>query len=316
VLDQLRGSDNVPIANLGFFDTTYNGNPGPTFYTPGSPGYDAAVNATRRQDLHNTAFTGRLGLDVTPAKDTLLYANYSRGYRSAAFNAQFLFTPSDLTTVAPETLDSIEAGFKTGWLDGKLTFDGAVFHYQYKNQQFIDVWITGQQPLINLPKSKIDGAEFELVTRPIRALTLRAGLGILDSKIEEAMIHSNVSTGLQDVSGNKLPYAPSVSGTLAADWDAASFAAMTLRLHVDGSYASKQYFELRNEERIAQDAYTILNARVMLRGDGGKWELGAWGRNLGDKFFLTNAVDVQGFGFDYRHRGVPRMYGFDASYHF
>ena len=30
----------------------------------------------------------------------------------------------------------------------------------------------------------------------------------------------------------------------------------------------------------------------------------------------TNAVDVQGFGFDYRHVGTPRMYGFDAHYHF
>jgi hypothetical protein len=27
-------------------------------------------------------------------------------------------------------------------------------------------------------------------------------------------------------------------------------------------------------------------------------------------------VDVQGFGFDYRHVGIPRMYGFDADYHF
>src|SRR5260370_13967801 len=36
---------------------------------------------------------------------------------------------------------------------------------------------------------------------------------------------------------------------------------------------------------------------------------GAGGRQL------TNAVDVQGFGFDYRHVGTPRMYGFDAHYH-
>ena len=41
-----------------------------------------------------------------------------------------------------------------------------------------------------------------------------------------------------------------------------------------------------------------------------------WGRNIADKFYLTNAVDVQGFGFDYRHVGTPRMYGFDAHYHF
>ena len=314
-LDQARGSDGVPIANI--LVGTVNGVP--VLTPPGTPNYEALVNATTSQALHNTAFTGRLGVDYTPTRDSLLYLSYSRGYRSAAFNAQFLFSPSDFTTVEPETLDSYEAGFKSAWLENRLQFNGALFHYQYKNQQFIDVWITGQQPLINLPKSKIDGAEFELVTRPVRSFTLRLGLGILDTKIQEALIHTNDPTdptGLQDVSGNKLPYAPSVSGTFGADWDAANFGSTGLRLHLDGTYASKQYFELRNEERIAQDAYTLLNARIMLRGDGGKWELGAWGRNLTDKFYLTNAVDVQGFGFDYRHRGLPRMYGFDASYHF
>ena len=37
---------------------------------------------------------------------------------------------------------------------------------------------------------------------------------------------------------------------------------------------------------------------------------------MANKFYLTNAVDVQGFGFDYRHVGTARMYGFDAYYHF
>src|SRR5262249_17120641 len=155
--DQLRGSDEVPIANLGFFSQQPDGSFAPTLALPGSPNYAALVGATRSQDLHNTAVTGRAGVDFTVTPDALLYFNYSRGYRSAAFNAQFLFTPSDFTTVEPETLDSYEAGFKTSWLDHRLQIDGAVFHYQYKNQQIINVYPTGQQPLINLGKSKIDG---------------------------------------------------------------------------------------------------------------------------------------------------------------
>ncbi len=50
---------------------------------------------------------------------------------------------SDLTTVKPETLDSYEVGFKTSWLDHRLQVDGAAFHYQYKNQQIIDVYPDG-----------------------------------------------------------------------------------------------------------------------------------------------------------------------------
>lgn len=33
--------------------------------------------------------------------------------------------------------------------------------------------VAGEQPLINLSKSKIDGGELELVTRPVRSVTLR-----------------------------------------------------------------------------------------------------------------------------------------------
>ena len=101
------------------------------------------VDQTRSQYLHNTAVTGRAGVDFNVTPDALLYVNYSKGYRSAAFNAQFLFTPSDLTTVKPESLDSYEAGFKTSWLDHRVQMDGAAFHYQYKNQQIIDVYPPG-----------------------------------------------------------------------------------------------------------------------------------------------------------------------------
>ena len=90
-----------------------------------------------------------------------------------------------------------------------------------------------------------------------------------------------------------------------------------MTLHFDGNYASKQYFELLNEDRIAQDGYAILNARVMLHSPGAaNWEVGAWIRNMTDRFYLTSAADLQSIGFDYRHRGVPRTFGLDASYRF
>ncbi len=309
-LDQLRGSDQVPIANLGFFTQQPNGTVGPTLVLPGSPGYDAAVNQTRSQYLHNTAVTGRAGVDFTLTQDALLYFNYSKGYRSAAFNAQFLFTPEDLTTVKPETLDSYEAGFKTSWLDHRLQVDGAVFHYQYKDQQIINVYPTGQQPLINLGKSKIDGGELEIITRPIRVLTLRASVGFLHSDVQDGVL----STG--SIDGQELPYAPHVSGTLAADWEAWQTDAVKINLHLDTNYNSKQYLALPNEDAISQGGYSLLNGRLSLASADDKWDVGVWGRNMANKFYLTNAVDVQGFGFDYRHVGTPRMYGVDAHYHF
>jgi iron complex outermembrane receptor protein len=279
---------------------------------PGSPDYAATVDEKRSQSLHNTAVTGHAGVDFTPTKDTLIYLSYSHGFRAGAFNAQFLFSPADFSTVKPETIDSIELGFKTTWLEDRLQLDGALFHYQYKNQQIVDVEPTGDQPLINLPRSKIEGAELELVTRPVRSLTFRGGLGLLDAKVQEGA----VAGGTVSVVGHKLPEAPDLSATMAADWDAWTIDAGRLVLHLDSSYASKQYFELVNENRIAQDRYALLNARVSWHAADEKWELGLWDNNLTNRFYLTNSYDLQSLGFDYLHRGLPRMYGIDATYHF
>jgi iron complex outermembrane recepter protein len=302
-LNQLRGPDEVPIANI--LATAV-----PVLALPGSPGYEQAVGSKFSQDFRNSSVTGRAGIDFTPTRDSLLYLSYSRGYRSAAFNAQFLFTNSDFTTVKPETIDSVEAGFKTSWLANRLQVDAAVFHYQYKNQQIINVYPTGQQPLVSLGKSRIDGGEIEITARPVRTFMARLGLGFLNSKVQEGRLASG------DISGQKLPNAPSVSGNLSADWDAWTGSVMGLRLHVDSSYSAKQYLALPQEEAISQKAYTLVNARVALHGASDNWDIGLWGNNLGNTFYLTNAVDLQGLGYDYRHRGVPRTYGVDAMYRF
>lgn len=302
-LDQLLDQNGTPIANLGFFNTAFG-----SYMGPDPTG--ANLNATRSQYLHNAAVTGRAGVDFTVTPDALLYLNYSRGYRSAAFNSQFLFTPDDFTTVKPETLDSYEAGFKTAWLNHRLTVDGAVFHYQYKNQQIIDVYPTGQQPLINLGKSKIDGGEIEVVARPTHAFTVHLSGGFLSTDVQQGVL----ATG--DISGQELPYAPHFSGTVGFDWVVAHWGSAALNLHSDANYNTKQYLALPNEDAISQGSYALVNARLSLKSDSDRWEAGLWGRNLGDTFYLTNAVDVQGFGFDYRHRGTPRMFGADVAFKF
>ena len=311
-LNQLRGPDGVPIANLGFFGNQPEGYFGPALLIPGTPGYESAVTATRRQDVQTSAVTGHVGIDYTPTEKSLVYLGYSRGYRSAAFNAQFLFTPEDFTQVRPGTLDSYEMGFKTAWLANRLQFNGAVFYCQYKNQQLIDVRPTGQQPLINLDKSRIVGAELDLIAKPAASLTLHAGLGLLNTKVQRGA----VAGGLVDIAGHQLPDAPRTSGTLAVDSDAFHALGGQVIVDLDGTYAAKQYFELLNEDRIAQPAYAVAAARIAFHGADDRYEVGVWGRNLTDKFYLVSAVDLQAFGFDYRHRGQPRMLGVDATFHF
>jgi len=292
-VSQLRGSDGVPLANL----------------IPGDP---IDLDATASRSLSNSKVTGRVGFDYTTPRRDLLYVSFSRGYRSGAFNAQAFFDPSELTVVAPESIDSYEAGFKSQWLNDRLQVNASVFRFTYRNQQVIDVDpVTLAQPLKNLGKSKVSGGELEIVARPVPDFIVRGGLGLLDAKLETATLRG------EDLSGKKLPNAPSATANLSTQWDVVHWGeGTTLTLYADASYSASQYFEPFNVARLRQDAYTLFNARVAIHS-AETWEVAAWGRNLSDKLYITSAADLLGgFGFDYTHRGAPRTYGLEATYRF
>jgi iron complex outermembrane receptor protein len=163
---------------------------------------------------------------------------------------------------------------------------------------------------VNLGNSEIKGAELELVMRPFNALTVQAGLGWLDAKLEEAVLRG------VDLAGNQLPDSPEFTGNVAVDWEAFRGERMLLQIQVDGTYTDAQYFEPFNVPRLRQGAYGLLNGRVALSSTGGRWEAALWGRNLADEFYITSAADVSGIGFDYTHRGVPRTYGLEFNLNF
>lgn len=310
-LAQLRGSDDVPIANI-VPGTLVNGVYAPVEALPGTPDYAGIVGATTGEALEDSVVTGRAAIDFKATRTSLLYLSYATAYRPSTFNPVFYASAVDLTRVVPEKLGTVEAGVKASWLDERLQVDAALFHSQYEDQQSLDTLPTGQQLLINLPRSKVDGGELDLSVRPVSALLLDAGAALLDTDIQEARIDG----GLLDVSGNRLPFAPSASGTLSADWSVISWRAASLTLHADGRYSSKQYFDLANDDSIDQGGYGTLDARATLEAPDKRWSLSGWCRNLTDKLYWTYATNLEALGFDYRQRDVPRMYGVDVTVHF
>jgi len=288
---QVRSATGVPIANT-------------------IPGDATNLNATFTNSLDDTAVTGKVGVDFTPADDLLFYASYSQGFRAGAFNAQAFFSIDEATAVEPETIDAFEVGFKTQFFGRRLQLNGAAFSYKYDNQQIINVNPSNSaQQLINVDKSTINGAELELAARPFNNLTFTSSLSYLDAEFDQAIISGT------DVSGNTLPNAPKLSGNVSVDWqfiDKSSFGAV---LHLDGSFQSKQFFEPFNVERIQQPAYGILNGNVSFEVIPESLEVSLWARNITNEFYITNAIDVvEGFGLDYIHRGAPRSYGLKLTY--
>ncbi len=252
--------------------------------------------------------TGKLGIDYVGDDGTLYYANYSRGYRTGAFNAQAFLDIAEVTAVDPEELDALELGVKTSFAEDRVHLNASVFHYRYENQQFLNVDQNLIQTLVNIDESEIIGAEIEVAARLSPSLTIGAGMGMLDSEVNEGVLN-----GI-DLSGNELPQSPDVNFNISADWDVVSSERGTLALHIDGSYTGEHYFEVMNTDRIQADAFWVVNGALTFESADSQWAVSLWGRNLFEEEYVTSAIDLQTFfGYDYTHVGAPRTYGLDLT---
>ena len=249
--------------------------------------------------------SGKIGADFKIDNDKLVYVNYSRGYRAPSFNAQAFFDPSEVSVAKAEKIDAFEIGAKTQFADRRITLNLAAFHYGYSNQQFINIDpATAAQTLINIPKSRIMGGEAELTVRASDMLTLRGGIGLLDTKITKGIV-SGVN-----VKGNELSNAPSFTFAGGVDLTVMDNDSGKFSLHGDMSYAASQYFEVLNVPRLRQKSYALLSGHIDWESGNGLYSASIWGKNLTNKFYFTSRVDLlAGFGFDYNHIGAPRTYG-------
>lgn len=258
-----------------------------------------------RLDYSTKNLSGKIGADYKINPDVMVYGNYSRGYRAPSFNAQAFFDPSELSVAKAEKIDAFELGLKSQFADRRVTLNMAAFHYTYSNQQFINVDpATAAQTLLNIPRSRIQGGEAELTVRATDMVTLRGGLGLLDTRIKRGTV-----SGV-DVSGNRLSNAPKLTFTGGVDATVIDGGSGKLSLHGDINYSSNQYFEVLNIPRLRQKNYVLLSGHIDWESADGRFIASIWGKNLANKFYFTSRVDLlAGFGFDYNHVGTPRTYG-------
>jgi iron complex outermembrane recepter protein len=292
------------------------------------------VVPTFENDTNNVS--GKIGADWRVNEQVLTYLSISQGYRGVAFNGQAYNDNSELTFAEPEKLTSYEIGAKTELWNRRAIFNAAAFHYDYKNQQFLDAFNlpgglgTGFRT-VNAPKSRVNGAEFEFQVRVTNDLQIMANLGLLHSEYIELTLHKggcvegtapNCIVPRVCCVGNQLIQAPDYNAMLAIDWRVLHLSAGDVRLFLDGNYYGKQYFDAFNTERDAQGAYGVANARLSFESTGKRgWAIAAWIKNITNRQYLAYALnqkdaDTGALGFDYALVGEPRTYGADLMVRF
>jgi outer membrane receptor protein involved in Fe transport len=151
------------------------------------PGAVCNSNAFLIQSTNYSAWTGRGVVDWTPKLDwtnsTLVYASYSRGYRSGGFNPPAsvpgLFPPS----FAPETVDAYEIGTKNTlpFMGGILQANMDAWYYTYKGYQVSK--IINRQSVNGNINAKLWGVEGQFFYAPTDDLQFNLNFGYTNSEI-------------------------------------------------------------------------------------------------------------------------------------
>ncbi len=158
----------------------------------GSYDFDATLpgnQAFARGDVTFSKLTGRAVLDVKLTPDNLIYASYSRGYKSGGINPPLSPVFQVGTTFAPESVDAFEIGSKNTFAGGALRLNLTGFYYKYKNLQLSR--IVARTSVNDNINANIYGVEAEAVISPIPRFVVNANFSYLKSKVSDDRFLAN-----------------------------------------------------------------------------------------------------------------------------
>lgn len=290
-------------------------------------------------------FTPKVGVDFRPTDAYMVYASWSRGYRSGGFSNRAQTVDSSSLAFGPETVDSFEIGAKTAFFDRKLLFNIAAFYSKYTDLQqstTIPGGPTGNQTVItNVGSAKIKGIEIDFTAKPVPHLTLSGGLGYLTSHfngfITQAPDPSNAAALANfDYSAVNMIYSPKATASLNAEYSVptsfgegslnigyryiapydqqVSTGPFTRTVDANGNVA---VVVARSDPRVRSDRQGLLDASASLTFDvnGNKAKVTVFGRNLADDRGPTSAFTVAGL-WSFATAREPRTYGVKLGYQF
>lgn len=231
----------------------------------------------------------------------LVYASYSSGFRSGGFNAPSFHIP----LYDAEELTNYEVGFKTQWLDRRLTINGAAFVSDVDNYQFSYIdFGTGSEVTGNINRVQITGGELEGWLEPTTGLRLFANLGVAQPRIKK------FSTFPLYV-GNHTPRTSDMSVNWGIDYTRPISDTLTFFARADAQHYGKRYWFIDNND--VQHPKTYVNASIGLTR--GPWTLTLWGKNIFDErsyetYFPSQAT---GLPYDVAFPNRPATYGLEIK---
>lgn len=268
------------------------------------------------------AFQPKLSASYKFLKDKMLYATYSRGFRSGGYNSLEIPASGINKEIDPEFTNSFEIGAKTSFWNNRFIFNVAYFNTVFENQQVYRFGSDGVRTFlgtVNFEESKSSGFEIDTKMRISKHLDLLTGASFIDTEITKSFEQSAI--------GNKIPFAPQSSFYVGLFTNFKTGENSKISANINVENKGKKYWFADDlygvdQKDIFQNPYTLVNTKIKL--DVKDFSIGLWGKNIFNTkynqewwpFGVFDANPQGGPLGDVRTPSQPVTYGIDLSYKF
>ncbi|WP_375291047.1 TonB-dependent receptor [Qipengyuania sp.] len=160
---------------------------------PGSPagavGSVPGCEAFQVRSVGFDAVTGRAVADFRITPDNLIYASYSRGYKSGGINPPLSPVFAVPENFDPEHIDAFEIGSKNTIANGMLQLNATAFYYKYDSLQLSR--IVARTSVNDTINANIWGAELEAIIRPDPSWLFNMNFSYLNAEVAGDQFFSN-----------------------------------------------------------------------------------------------------------------------------
>jgi iron complex outermembrane receptor protein len=262
---------NLFLAKLGVPASAY---PDPSILTQLLP--------IAQQERSFDNFSPHLGLEYHPADDMMLYASFSKGYKSGGWTTRVSFPQKIVPTFDPETAATYEIGMKSQFLDHRLQVDLAAFTTQYKAIQLLIQ--EGVSPtFVNAGDARIKGIEIDTEAAITDTLHVTASAGYIDA----------FYTSIEDPTGvitleSSLPKVAKWTAHIGADYQIHLPWSGSVTLRGDDSFKSRVANDADNTPQLFAQGVSLVDLSATYRPSLGNWSFIAGGTNVTNRRYLVN----------------------------
>ncbi len=258
--------------------------------------------------LDDSSFSPVVTMEWDANPDTMVYATWTKGYKSGGFDARSNGHPDASVNnglksgaaitgsweFANEEATSVELGSKMSIADGAAELSVAWYMTDYTDLQVSQFDGTLGFNVTNAGEAKVQGIEADGRWALTDNITLTGSVAYLDFNYEkfpnsQCYFQQEDTDGdkLCDAGGERKEFTPELQANLGAAWASEMSNGLELNASLDVSFMDEYLYAANLDPRSKQDAYSMVNARIALAGSEGAWELALLGRNLTDETVIN-----------------------------